>query len=175
MGIAYPSSFHPRVCTEFDPSHVIAESPVSCVASLSVYLFGGVLQMLTFDDYGISGHPNHTAVYRGALALLASSPSPAPVTLWVLESTNLLRKYLGLLDLFFSLPSNTGRAICSSRESGGDRLHALDSVLVVRLTPWESWCAMATHASQWVWYRRLFVLFSRYTYINTIVCIQGGQ
>ena len=31
-----------------------------------------------------------------------------------------------------------------------------------------NWCAMARHASQFVWYRRLFVVFSSYTYCNTL-------
>ena len=32
--------------------------------------------------------------------------------------------------------------------------------------PWINWYAMKTHASQFVWYRRLFVIFSCYTYCN---------
>ena len=30
------------------------------------------------------------------------------------------------------------------------------------------WNAMAAHGTQFVWYRRLSVLFSRYTYTNTL-------
>jgi N-acetylglucosaminylphosphatidylinositol deacetylase len=33
--------------------------------------------------------------------------------------------------------------------------------------------AMAMHASQFVWYRRLFVVFSRYSYTNTLKCLKG--
>jgi N-acetylglucosaminylphosphatidylinositol deacetylase len=34
--------------------------------------------------------------------------------------------------------------------------------------PWINWQAMATHESQFVWYRRLFVVFSCYTYCNRL-------
>ena len=33
-----------------------------------------------------------------------------------------------------------------------------------------NWKAMATHRSQFVWYRRLFVIFSSYTYCNKYIC-----
>jgi LmbE family N-acetylglucosaminyl deacetylase len=33
-----------------------------------------------------------------------------------------------------------------------------------------NWTAMATHRSQFVWYRRLFVVFSSYTYYNKLLC-----
>ncbi|CAB9506656.1 acetylglucosaminyl-phosphatidylinositol de-N-acetylase [Seminavis robusta] len=32
----------------------------------------------------------------------------------------------------------------------------------------QSWKAMSTHQSQWVWYRRLFVIFSCYTFVNKL-------
>jgi N-acetylglucosaminylphosphatidylinositol deacetylase len=35
-----------------------------------------------------------------------------------------------------------------------------------------SWKAMATHQSQWVWYRRLFVIFSCYTFVNKLRPVQ---
>jgi hypothetical protein len=37
----------------------------------------------------------------------------------------------------------------------------------VRLNYFHGLKAMAVHKSQFVWFRKLFVLFSRYTYINT--------
>eukprot|EP00959_Pyramimonas_sp_CCMP1952_P456393 9473098-Pyramimonas_sp.AAC.1 len=33
---------------------------------------------------------------------------------------------------------------------------------------WRVWAAMGTHQSQWVWYRRLFMGFARYPYVNTL-------
>jgi hypothetical protein len=34
---------------------------------------------------------------------------------------------------------------------------------------------MMAHASQFVWYRRLFVIFSRYTYVNTLWEVGQGR
>jgi N-acetylglucosaminylphosphatidylinositol deacetylase len=41
--------------------------------------------------------------------------------------------------------------------------------LFVSLNPLQSYRAMQAHASQFVWYRKLFVVFSRYSFFNTIV------
>ena len=58
-------------------------------------------------------------------------------------------------------PSFTGTA-CSGADRPNERRQCrlMDPSLV--------WRAMAAHASQFVWYRRLFVVFSRYTYINDL-------
>jgi N-acetylglucosaminylphosphatidylinositol deacetylase len=37
----------------------------------------------------------------------------------------------------------------------------------VRFNYFHGYNSMALHQSQWVWFRKLFVLFSRYTYVNT--------
>ena len=38
----------------------------------------------------------------------------------------------------------------------------------ITLQPWYCHRAMREHASQYVWYRRLYVLFSRYVFVNTL-------
>lgn len=40
--------------------------------------------------------------------------------------------------------------------------------MVATLSPLNAWQAMAIHHSQFVWYRKLFVIFSRYAYMNTL-------
>ena len=70
--------------------------------------------------------------------------------LYVLESTHLCRKYTGVLDVLTSLVQDGSQCFCS-------------------LTPWINYAAMQAHFSQFVWYRRLFVLFSRYTYVNNLI------
>jgi N-acetylglucosaminylphosphatidylinositol deacetylase len=37
----------------------------------------------------------------------------------------------------------------------------------LEFSPRKAWIAMSRHRSQFVWYRRLWVIFSRYQYINT--------
>ena len=59
-----------------------------------------IQQVLTFDTYGISGHPNHVATYRGVKHLFGSvcpelNSSLSGVTGWALVSLPWHRKYLG--------------------------------------------------------------------------------
>lgn len=139
-----------------------------------------LLQIATFDEHGVSGHPNHIAVSQGVVLAtqrfqqqrLASRPprhdeesgppAPAPALLGVmLDSTNVFRKFLGPLDIGLSLlQARLGH--CGDRGSGqGSVLAVLNS------RPWRVYLAMAAHHSQFVWFRRLFVCFSRFTFVNT--------
>ncbi|TYZ62159.1 hypothetical protein PybrP1_009630 [[Pythium] brassicae (nom. inval.)] len=85
--------------------------------------------VFTFDDYGVSGHPNHMATHHGVQLA-----------------------YIGVAD-----------AVVSTWTLGAD------GAFVFLFQPWWNYAAMALHRSQFVWYRRLFVAFSRYTYVNTFV------
>jgi N-acetylglucosaminylphosphatidylinositol deacetylase len=121
--------------------------------------------VLTFDSHGISGHPNHRAVHNGVQAFLLEEGKLAnnkrsSVQGWELVSTNMLRKYSGPLELCAPVL----KRIFSDEE----KLHHL-----VNPSPRTSIVAMSRHKSQWVWYRRLFVLFSRYTYVNTLKKMPG--
>ncbi|MES1912372.1 MAG: hypothetical protein MHM6MM_004658 [Cercozoa sp. M6MM] len=96
--------------------------------------------VLTFDDYGVSGHPNHIATYRGVKLVPHSLK-------YVLESVPIWRKYCIPLDALLLLRESN---VVLSNE------HTAINVQ-----------AMQAHASQWVWFRRLFVLLSRYTRVNS--------
>lgn len=63
-----------------------------------------------------------------------------------METTNILRKYTGILELL---------------------LVPFKEYAWVRLNYFHGYNSMALHKSQFVWFRKLFVFFSRYTYINT--------
>ena len=78
--------------------------------------------------------------------------SPLP-TICVLESTSILRKYIGVLDIFLSAAAAVSRP---------------EKHLCVWAEPVLNYRAMNAHYSQFVWYRKLFVVFSRYTYMNTV-------
>lgn len=113
---------------------------------------------------------------------------PPAVKVWALETTNIVRKYIGALDILLSLLVWLWHRVCgpllrqergatvdggsrsrgSSSSSSGFRLYLNDS-------PGLTYRAMLAHASQFVWYRRLFILFSRYTYVNTLREIDGGR
>ncbi|KAF2718886.1 LmbE-like protein [Polychaeton citri CBS 116435] len=66
--------------------------------------------VITFDGQGVSGHPNHRALYHGARAfmrdLMKRHPGwKCPVALYTLTSLNVARKYSSLFDSVASIGS----------------------------------------------------------------------
>lgn len=110
--------------------------------------------IITFDNYGISGHCNHRDVHHGIHKMLCET-SQGNVEAWELISTNILRKYSGPLDVWLSI-------VYAMHQPSEQILCLLNK------QPRKSFLAMAQHLSQWVWFRKLFVLFSSYTYVNTL-------
>ncbi|KAK6939229.1 N-acetylglucosaminyl phosphatidylinositol deacetylase-related [Dillenia turbinata] len=110
--------------------------------------------IITFDNYGVSGHCNHCDVHHGTRKFLHQS-SGGNVEAWELISTNLIRKYCGPVDIWLST--------LSALQSPRGQMHCL-----LNEHPRRSYHAMAQHRSQWVWFRKLFVSFSSYTYVNTL-------
>ncbi|CAN1143822.1 Probable N-acetylglucosaminyl-phosphatidylinositol de-N-acetylase [Linum perenne] len=113
------------------------------------------LQIITFDDYGVSGHCNHCDVHNGVRKLLQNT-SERHLEAWELVSNNILRKYSGPVDVWLSM-------LLATKSNNREAAYCL-----LNDQPWKSFHAMAAHSSQWVWFRKLFVLFSSYTYVNTI-------
>jgi N-acetylglucosaminylphosphatidylinositol deacetylase len=105
--------------------------------------------IFTFDNYGVSGHPNHISVYRG-IKLISSIPR------YSLESVPIWRKYLPVLDFIMTLALSDERSLVALN---------LDD-------PGLSLSTMKLYASQNVWFRKLFSIFSRYSYINTFQPIE---
>ncbi|CAG5123363.1 unnamed protein product [Candidula unifasciata] len=111
--------------------------------------------ILTFDDKGVSGHPNHIAVSQVLRQMLKESRATGPKPrLYLLETVSLARQYISFLDLPLSLltkkltfVSSFSNIICSQR-------------------------AMYAHQTQFVWFRILHVIFSRYMVINTFVPVE---
>jgi N-acetylglucosaminylphosphatidylinositol deacetylase len=117
--------------------------------------------IVTFDARGVSGHVNHIATYEGTKAWLAKKRANTSADadqkipeVWMLESTNAIRKFSGVLDFATSLAES---CIDSKRR-----------VFFASPNPLEVIKACALHKSQFVWYRKLFLMFSRFTYMNTL-------
>ena len=142
--------------------------------------------LLTFDAQGISGHPNHVACFDAVQSLLRlrhtaaaipssnpSDPSPdSPLCGYALQSTPLWRKYLGPLDALCSALEEHSASRLEWSPDGMSQFYLLvdpSSLSAMR----RSYAAMQAHSSQFVWFRRLFVIFSRYTFINTLVRIEA--
>ncbi|XP_067949031.1 N-acetylglucosaminyl-phosphatidylinositol de-N-acetylase-like [Watersipora subatra] len=104
-----------------------------------------ITAVLTFDEYGISGHANHISVYRAVRDLQLTS-----VSRYKLSTVNLLRKYCSIFDVVLSCFLN-------------------ENVLLTPITyiaiPFK---AMFKHRSQLMWFRYLYLMFSRYMFLNNI-------
>ncbi len=106
--------------------------------------------LLTFDSYGVSSHPNHIAIHTAVKNMVNSHQIPQDLQVFSLETTNIVRKYLGIFDLPLSmLLSPIYLAVSFS--------HVMQAQQ-----------AMQCHKSQYVWFRRLYVIFSRYMIMNTL-------
>jgi N-acetylglucosaminylphosphatidylinositol deacetylase len=127
--------------------------------------------LITFDQHGISSHPNHISLYHGARAFVASlmrgrSGWTSPVDLYTLRSINISRKYTSFLDVFATM------AMWATVKHK-NRDHPGGLVFLSQFTGqggWPAaWKAMTeAHKSQMVWFRYLWISFSRYMLINDL-------
>ena len=119
--------------------------------------------LVTFDQHGVSGHPNHIDAARGVRAL-----PPAGRSLWELVSESVPVKFSGAigaaLALLLDSVAPTEAASGAPVTPGSTRLvghMALGMVLSLHR-------GMQAHRSQYVWFRSLYVAFSRYAFVARI-------
>lgn len=151
--------------------------------------------IISFDENGVSGHPNHIDVCKGLRQMASEDRSRkihdtnVSLCVWELDSiTNSLTKYCPLLEWIPMLVDFLWGIFCSSlafivasgqlgNQKVDGRLRFIEaSSEDYDCTTWDCrmfrplsiWRAMAAHHSQFVWYRRLSVLFSRFSYRNTL-------
>ena len=55
--------------------------------------------IVTFDDQGVSGHPNHIAIFHGISRVMEKKM--LDVELMTLATVHLVRKYLAIIDVNF--------------------------------------------------------------------------
>mmetsp|Transcript_15133 Transcript_15133/g.22323 ORF Transcript_15133/g.22323 Transcript_15133/m.22323 type:complete len:303 (-) Transcript_15133:153-1061(-) len=169
-----------------------------------------VVRIITFDQYGISGHRNHIDTYAGVRHLVQRTNSSfsrrkrqqqqqqqqasggnaktwnVHIQGWELITVGMLRKYCILLDfvivnvwpmiwtaIMFLLGNNLVKQANNNCQTNDDEKAAANNMLdgelvIIAFDPLLVWKAMAAHYSQFVWYRRLSVVFSRYTYCNVL-------
>jgi N-acetylglucosaminylphosphatidylinositol deacetylase len=120
--------------------------------------------LITFDWQGISGHINHIAIERSVRHMLATSPRVSAINLptYTLTTVPIIRKYSSFIDIFFSVPIRY--ILGSSLEREDDNILIVSSFTDYR----RAVHAMRQHASQMVWFRHLYITFSRYMLINTL-------
>jgi N-acetylglucosaminylphosphatidylinositol deacetylase len=155
----------------------------------------GIRRVLTFDARGVTGHANHVDTHHGVRHLMLtdapevaahlsddgarrrratpakgdiSGADPGPlgsqqICAYELRSVGFARRLLGLLEAIATL-------LCHAVLRRWQRPTPPIQCFVRR--PWAAaltvHCAMREHASQYVWFRRLYVLVSRYVFLNTL-------
>ncbi|NXW69667.1 PIGL acetylase, partial [Hirundo rustica] len=118
--------------------------------------------VVTFDAGGVSGHANHISLYSAVrynvCTLHRVPPWAGAGSSWccwcrvlVLESVNLCRKYISFLDVLISclLPRDALFILTEEETEQAKR-------------------AMRCHRSQLLWFRQLYLLFSRYLVVNSL-------
>ncbi|NWZ00391.1 PIGL acetylase, partial [Loxia curvirostra] len=117
--------------------------------------------VVTFDAGGVSGHANHISLYTAVRYSVCKLLWAGLVLLWkqnqgrcrvlVLESVNLFRKYISFLDVLISclLPRDELFILTEEETEQAKR-------------------AMRCHRSQLLWFRQLYLLFSRYLVLNSL-------
>lgn len=130
--------------------------------------------LLTFDSRGISSHPNHISLYRGAHAWLSAlmadkSGWACPVELYTLTTTNILRKYISFLDapvtMLLGALGAPGKGKNCVGEKAPPRLLFVNDFMQWR----KSQQAMTRgHKSQMRWFRWGWVVLGRYMVVNDL-------
>jgi N-acetylglucosaminylphosphatidylinositol deacetylase len=129
--------------------------------------------LLTFDNIGISSHPNHISLHSGATLFLRNlmrghSGYACPVDLYTLTSVNIVRKYTFIFDVITTYLSGIVDTILSSKKGNGGRA---DKVIFVSdiFRYWTARKAMVSgHKSQMVWFRWGWIGVGRYMVVNDL-------
>ena len=107
--------------------------------------------IVTFDEFGISGHPNHRSINNSLKFLTQFKPKKRDYIVFELLTVGWFRKYLlpplEHLSTFF-LDSSV--------------VHVANLSEPLAVTEY-----MKLYGSQNVWFRRIYALLSRYAYLNS--------
>uniref|UniRef100_A0A8C8SBR8 N-acetylglucosaminyl-phosphatidylinositol de-N-acetylase n=1 Tax=Pelusios castaneus TaxID=367368 RepID=A0A8C8SBR8_9SAUR len=107
--------------------------------------------VVTFDAGGVSGHANHIALYAAVRYLHSDRKLPEGCRVLTLKSVTLLRKYISILDVPISY------------------LQSHDVLFILTKEEWDqAQRAMRCHHSQLLWFRHVYMLFSRFMVINSL-------
>ena len=119
--------------------------------------------VVTFDKRGVSGHPNHKAIY---FAICDEEDiqkfKGRRIECYFLETVNILRKYVSLFDFFYSVFSCYTAKLMKKGKNLVVTRRFNDIITTTN--------AMKKHKSQFVWFRKLYIAFSRYIIMNTLDC-----
>merc|ERR1712129_240631 len=109
--------------------------------------------IFTFDGKGISGHPNHCSIFNALQTHRLQKANQ--IDIYSLKTVGICRKYCAYLDALWCLLTSL---LLNCMHSKSD--------IVILSAPNKCWDGMCCHQSQFVWYRKLVVVFSRYSWMN---------
>lgn len=136
--------------------------------------------IVTFDEGGISNHPNHRSLYHGSVAFLKAlmkgkSGYSCPVALYTLTTTNIVRKYSGIFDspltmVIGAISNILGSFTSSSKTSAKDADFASRLLYVSSFNQWTKARTAMTdgHKSQMLWFRWGWITIGRYMFVNDL-------
>lgn len=124
----------------------------------------GITKVFTFDRQGVSQHPNHKSLSDGVKQFIQQSTLERPPRLYTLLTVSFYEKYMGIIA-----PTMAKVDLLSISEK-----HPLPVTVFVSGFEeyWTALQAMKAHWSQLVWFRWLYVAFSRYMWVNEWVEVQ---
>ncbi|ETN45238.1 uncharacterized protein HMPREF1541_10115 [Cyphellophora europaea CBS 101466] len=126
--------------------------------------------LVTFDQAGVSGHPNHIALHAGALTFLRNlmkghAGYACPVSLYTLSSVNIARKYSFVLDALPTLVQGVLGGGAGKGKTKGERVMFMSDLARY----WKARDAMVSgHKSQMVWFRWGWIGVGRYMVVNDL-------
>lgn len=132
--------------------------------------------LLTFDSRGVSHHPNHISLYRGAHAWLTTlmtnrSGWKCPVELYTLTTTNIVRKYITFLDAPVTMLLGALEAARENKNRKAEGRKIPRRILFVSdLAQWRKGQKAMTrgHQSQMRWFRWGWIGVGRYMVVNDL-------
>lgn len=117
--------------------------------------------LITFDEHGISSHVNHKALNKAIPIIKENNKN---LIVYTLKTCFVLRKYFFLFDLLPTLLFDLKLTLNESRKSLFYLNTPRDYLINIG--------AMCEHKTQLMWFRYLYILSSRYMFINYFVLVE---
>ncbi|KAI1435141.1 putative deacetylase LmbE-like domain-containing protein [Xylaria sp. CBS 124048] len=166
------------LCRAFAP-HIATASKLSSSSHRKESAPAAIDALITFDNSGVSSHPNHISLYHGARAFISmllkggKPGSASPVDLYTLTSVGVFRKYAGYFDAFTTMVSVLFRGKKARQASDKGNPGTLLSMSSLFGAGGESFglarrAMTDAHKSQMVWFRWGWIFLSRYMVINDL-------
>lgn len=129
--------------------------------------------LITFDEGGVSNHPNHISLFHGASTFVRNlmqrhSGWDNPVKMYTLTSTNVVRKYSSVVDAMLTVVMSLFQ-----KKKAGDFPSPLVAVSGVGGLRKAQMAMTSAHQSQMRWFRWGWIGVSRYMVVNDLVRVKG--